>query len=334
MYVHNPLNRHTALWALFASAADSELQAPVDADLAGRALARYRAHATRSHQRRGLEPPPAVLVEDDRELITTFRRFLPAFLDRYGLPAGVADFVVIFPGSAAADARSDTVGNERLVYVTAGMLDGIEIFAWTVSLSARLNELAIPILATLEERPPEKVPLAWVALSGLSLPGHLVSEVIAEARGGPELIALLQRDADLISVVHARPSVIRYRLSYFLMQLMMRAVRRAWVAGEPVDDIPRESPPDSPVDARYLAVLTLTFVVMHEFGHHMLSHNTIGFRRKSDRDRVCRHALRCIRGGVPRCADLALPWQWFLVRTRRRCVRDRDRGRVRPRADA
>ncbi|GLH96579.1 tetratricopeptide repeat protein [Phytohabitans aurantiacus] len=278
MYVHNPLNAHTPVYARFVAARDGAEPPPRDAELAARALARYRTHALRLYRARGLEPPDAAPAEDDRELVSAFRRFLPGLVEGSPLAGAVAGIPVIFPRTAVPDARADSVDDQPVVYVSAGTLDVIELFARTVSRCARLNELALPALRELEPDPPAAVPLAWLTVGGDQWVGLRVRDLLAEAPAGPELRErLCGATAGVAPVSNA--GLARHRLSYCLMQLVMRAVRRAREGVPGAVDLPDEQPDgQSPIEPAYLAQLTLGFVVLHEIGHHVLGHNEIGFR--------------------------------------------------------
>jgi tetratricopeptide (TPR) repeat protein len=278
VYVHNPLNAHTAMYARFVAARDGTDPPPCDADLPGRALARYRTHALRLYRARGLEPPDAAPGEDDRALASTFRRFLPGLVEGSPLAGAVAGVPVIFPRTVVPDARADSVDDQPVVYVSGGTLDVIELFARTVSRCARLNELALPVLRELEPDPPAAVPLAWLTVGADQWVGLRVDELLAEAPTGPDLRERLCGANTAVAPV-SNAGLARHRLSHCLTQLVMRAVRRAREGAPAAVDLPDE-PPDgpSPIDPAYLAQLTLGFVVLHEIGHHVLGHNEIGFR--------------------------------------------------------
>ncbi|MCW6009114.1 tetratricopeptide repeat protein, partial [Micromonospora sp. CPCC 205371] len=278
MYVHNPLNAQTAVYARFVAARDGAEPPRRDAELAARALTRYQEHARRLYRAQGLEPPDAAPGEDERELVPAFRRFLPALVEGSPLAGAVAGIPVIFPSTVVPDARADSIGEQPVVYVSAGTLDVIELFARTVSRCARLNELALPALRELEPDPPAAVPLAWLTVGGDQWVGLGVRELLTEVPTGAELRErLCGATAGVAPVSNA--GLARHRLSYCLMQLVMRAVRRAREGTPGAVDLPDE-PPDgtSPIDPAYLAQLTLGFVVLHEIGHHVLGHNEIGFR--------------------------------------------------------
>ncbi|MEH1129894.1 tetratricopeptide repeat protein [Micromonospora sp. CPCC 206061] len=278
MYLHNPLNAHTAVYARFVTARDGAEPPPCDAELAGRALTRYQAHALRLYRTRGLEPPEAAPGEDERGLVSTFRRFLPGLVEGSPLAGAVAAVPVIFPRTVVPDARADAIDGQPVVYVSGGTLDVIELFARTVSRCARLNELALPVLRDLEPDPPAAVPLPWLTVGADQWVGLRVDELLAEAPGGPALRERLCGAMAALAPV-SNAGLARHRLSYCLMQLVMRAVRRARQGAPGAVFLPDE-PPDgpSPIDPVYLAQLTLGFVVLHEIGHHVLGHNEIGFR--------------------------------------------------------
>ena len=67
-----------------------------------------------------------------------------------------------------ACARIERDGRRRCLL---GMLDAIELFAGTVSICARLNQIALPSVTALEEGLPDQVALAWLTLVGDAWPG-------------------------------------------------------------------------------------------------------------------------------------------------------------------
>lgn len=278
MYAHNPLNAHAAAYARFVAARDAAEQPARDTELAGRALRRYGTHALRLYRARGLEPPEQAVAEDDRDLVAVFRRFLPQLVEGSPLAGAVAGIPVIFPRTVVPDARADAAGDQPVVYVSAGTLDVIELFARTVSRCARLNELALPVLRELEPNPPDAVALAWLTIHADQWIGLRVRDLLAEAPAGEPLRERLC-GVDPGTAPRVAAGRARHRLSYCLTQLVMRAVRRARECVPGAVDLPADAiDGPSPIDPAYLAQLTLAFVVLHEIGHHVLGHNEIGFR--------------------------------------------------------
>ncbi|HEY1340506.1 MAG TPA: tetratricopeptide repeat protein, partial [Bryobacteraceae bacterium] len=97
-------------------------------------------------------------------------------------------------------------------------------------------------------------------------------------RGARELRTLLFDQADF-AADRLQPGIARYHLSHYLMQMMMRALRRATDGGRDEALDLGQAPVDSwPVDRDFLELLTLSFVVLHEIGHITLGHNRPGYR--------------------------------------------------------
>ena len=241
---------------------------------------RYRVHVLARTQLRSRVP--SVLSEDSRPLVQRFRRVFPSLLAHSDLAGTAKEIVnavaVAFPDVSFADARAIETDECGIVFVTSAMLDAIELFARTVSVCARLNLQALPALAAAEDRPPDTVPLTWLTLTGDGIPGMTVSELLDDPPPSDRLQWELVRYLDFMP--RLAPGLGRWKLSHYLMQIMMRAVRRTTAEGwDGIGRYPRDLPPDiSPVDGDYLATLTLAYVALHEVGHLLLSHNEIGFR--------------------------------------------------------
>jgi Tfp pilus assembly protein PilF len=186
---------------------------------------------------------------------------------------------IAFPSTALLDARSLEDRGRRAAFVTSGMLDAIELFARTVSCCARLNQQALSDLAEIEERPPEHVALAWMPVRGDRLPGLTISELLEVDRNPDALRALLFSMADF-AAGRLQPGIARHHLAHYLTQMMLRVIRRAthhgWDPAYSHGQRHRVAP--SPIDARFLELITLSFVALHELGHIALGHNGIGYR--------------------------------------------------------
>jgi hypothetical protein len=275
MFVYNPLSGNTELFALYESANSGAVQERRDPEL----LRGYRSYALGLHQSTGLNSVPAVLVADDRKLVRKFRAFLPVFLEMADSAASVAKGISVeFPSVSVSDARADLVAGRKVAYVTSGKLDAIELFADTVSTCAGLNLLALPALIEVSNFSGEGVPLAWLSLRSDTLRGMSVSELLTRVERGSTVDSAIHSFVRSMSP-RIQPGYYAYLLSYYLMQLLMRQIRRS--AGQRFDHRPTLHNPLSPrslIDRDYLAVLTLSFVVLHEVSHHPLQHNTIGFQ--------------------------------------------------------
>jgi hypothetical protein len=75
-----------------------------------------------------------------------------------------------------------------------------------------------------------------------------------------------------------RPGFYSYLMSYYLMQLLMRQFRRTSKEGWGGGPRLHNPPAFQQIDRDYLAVLTLSFIVLHEIAHHPLRHTEIGFQ--------------------------------------------------------
>ncbi len=291
MFVYNPLNTHTELYALYESASGRDVAAPPDAEL----VLLYKPYS--GGGRGASAGPRAALKEDSRELTVRFGRFFSTLIEHTNLLPEVAALPVVFPQVLKSDARCVAAGGHQVVFVTSGMLDAIELFANTVSACARLNELALPALAEVEDQPPEKVPLAWLTLTGDAIPGMTVGGLLEREAGADQVNAALFEYMDW-AAQPLWPGLARYRLSHYLMQLMMRAIRRSvhegW-GGARGYSHERPSVP-LPIDRQYLETLALAFVVLHELGHLALGHNEIGFRGRPDEVGLADGLLEATRG--------------------------------------
>jgi len=269
MYVHNPLGGG-ALFDLHTASLDREAIAPVRDEAA---LRRYRTHAVRLTKVRGLRVPPALLGEDDRDLVARFRRFYPALVERTALRHWIGRVPVVFPAAGVSDARADSVDGRPVTYVSSGKLDAIELVARTVALCTRLNELAVDDFIRLDEpSTTDEIALSWLNVTGDVFPGATVPELSRlDGPGVRETLLGWVRTAS----PDLRPAYARMVLSRCLTQLTLNTIRRGGEAPDP----PATT---SPIDAGYLAVLMLTFVVLHEIAHLVLGHNEIGFRGSPD----------------------------------------------------
>ena len=271
MFIYNPLNVHGELFAVFSEAAERDVPAQRREDL----LALYRPFAL------GRRPAgvavPAALQEDERDLTARFRAFFPGLVEHSNLRREVGEVPVLFPAVAVADARCVERDGRQAVFISSAMLDAIELFAGTVSICARLNQIALPSVTALEQALPDQVALAWLTLVGDAWPGMTVAALLQRGARADELLDVLVDENDW-AADGLRSGLTCYRLSHLLMQLMLRAIRRSarhgWdgVHGYPRDPIAGPLP----VDRDFLAVLALAFVVLHEIGHLALGHNEIG----------------------------------------------------------
>jgi tetratricopeptide (TPR) repeat protein len=271
VFLYNPLNVHGELFALFAAASQRDVAGQRRGDL----LALYRPFAL--GRRLAGVAIPAALEEDARPLTARFRAFFPGLVELSDLRSEIGEVPIVFPQVAVADARCIELDGHQAVFVSSAMLDAIELFASTVSICARLNQIALPSVTALEERLPDQVALAWLTLVGDAWPGMTVAALLERGSSRDELLDVLVDESDW-AADGLRPGLTCYRLSHLLMQLMMRAIRRSARRGwDGAHGYPREPIGGAlPVERDFLAVLALAFVVLHEIGHLALGHNEIG----------------------------------------------------------
>ena len=280
VFVYHPLGPKTPLFELWreASKQRQRRQPTVSPEL----LKRYRSHV--AARLRGATSPSGDLKEDRRKLVQLFRAFFPVFLERIGAPPDRTDIPVTFPTLALFDARVAEVGQQRGIFVTSRVLDVIELFAHTMSLCARLNGLASPVLCAREDPPPPHILLAWMPLYNHGLEGFTLRELL------PLLLAAnatqhLKRY--IFAAVRWRSKEAtrawgRHRLAAYLAQIMLasmeRLLRAEVVGGEELLDIAGDLASCDEalsMDSRYLATVVLTFLVLHEHAHIAHRHNSL-----------------------------------------------------------
>ncbi len=149
VFVYHPLGPKTPLFELWREASKQRPreQPAVSPEL----LKRYRSHVVRAATRRGVVPSRARRRTGGNSCNCSARS---SRLSSGGsVPRRtVLDIPVTFPTLALFDARVAEAGQQRGIFVTSRVLDVIELFARTMSLCARLNGLATPVLCALEFR--------------------------------------------------------------------------------------------------------------------------------------------------------------------------------------
>jgi hypothetical protein len=243
---------------------------------------RYRSHV--AARLRGIASFPADLKEDRREIVQIFRAFFPVFLERIGAPPDRTEIPVTFPTLALFGARVAEVGQQRGIFVTSRVLVIIELFARTMSLCARLNGLASPVLCALEDPPPPHILLAWMPLYNHGLEGFTLRELLPLPLAAN---ARQQLKRHIFTAAYWRSEEAsrawgRHRLAAYLAQIMLasmeRLLRAEVVGGEELLDIAGDlasCDEAMSMDARYLAALVLTFLVLHEHAHIAHRHNSL-----------------------------------------------------------
>lgn len=276
MEIYNPLRSGSELHRIYSTSLARELPEGLAEERRAELLRRYRPYALRLARARGVDGPPAELEEDRRELVDMFRRFFAEVSRRIQLGPVISRVPILFPRTPVSDGRVDGEGSQAAVYISSGKLDALELFAGTVSICARLNEMAIAGYVEVgEPSVSDIIALPWLSLDGDATPWLDIGR-------------LLESDPDVQHVARAvfgpnwpdspirRAAFARQTVSRCLLLLMMRAIRQGaesgWAAIPELPDVA------SPIDRCYLAVLALTFVVFHEIGHILGGHNEIGFR--------------------------------------------------------
>jgi tetratricopeptide (TPR) repeat protein len=276
MEIYNPLRGGSELYRIYSTSLARELPEGAEEERRAELLRRYRPYALRLARARGVEGPPVELEEDERELVGVFRRFFAEVSGRILLGPAISRVPILFPQTPVSDGRVGGEGSQAAVYISSGKLDALELFAGTVSICARLNEMAVAGYVEVgEPSVTDIIPLPWLSLVGDAAPWLNI--------GG-----LLESDADVQQVAREvfgpnwpdspirRAAFARQTMSRCLLHLMMRAIRQGaesgWAAVPELPDVA------SPIDRRYLAVLALTFVIFHEIGHILGGHNEIGLR--------------------------------------------------------
>jgi hypothetical protein len=280
IFVYHPLGPKAPLFELWREAIAQRGQAsPV---VPPELLKHYRAHLA-ARPRGGVSVPDEIKEHHGR-LAQDFRAFFPVFLERIGAPPDRARIPVSFPALALFDARAAEVGEQRGIFVSSRALEVIGLFARTMSLCARLNGLATPVLAGHQDPPPPHVLLAWLALRNDGLPGFSLQELLQLP---PAWNVKRQLEQTIFTTVQGFTEEVnhawsRHRLAAYLAQAALVAMERllrgdGWEAGDLLE-IPEELPPceeAASLDARYLATVVLTFLVLHEHGHLAHRHNSL-----------------------------------------------------------
>lgn len=280
VFVYHPLGPKAPLCELWREATAHRSRERIDVSPALRK--RYRSHI--AARRGGAQALPDEFHEDKRQLVQDFRAFFPIFLERIGAPPDQAKIPVSFPTLGLFDARVAEIEEERGIFVTSAVLDVIELFARTMSLCARLNGLAAPVLSALEDPPPPHILLAWLPLNNglmarFTLEGllRLPWAMSVKRQLKQEIFTTVPGFSDEAS--HAWS---RHRLAGYLAQSMLvtmeQRLRGDALATADLLGIPGNLPPCDgalSMDARYLATVVLTFVVLHEHAHIAHRHNSL-----------------------------------------------------------
>jgi hypothetical protein len=307
-YVYHPLGPFTPLFELWKSAVSG--QPPSAASVPPELLKQYRLHLAarlRDPKRAKGAALPDLFEEDRRPLVQQFRAFLPLFLARIGAPPERAQGPVSFPKFDIFDARGTEGKQMDAIFVSSRVLDIVELFARTMSLCARLNGLALPILIGAEDPPPPFVALAWLPLMDIGVPGLSLSDL-----GGVRNSQLREKVFEHFGALpeESRRASGRWKLTHYLAQAMLLAMERLLRAdgceGEGFLDVPKLLPQpttDMTLDAQYLANLVLAFIVLHEHAHLLHQHNSFEPLQEDPQmkkivDGMMRHAQEHGDGGV------------------------------------
>jgi len=280
LFVYHPLGPKAPLFGLWREASAQRPQDPAIAS--PELLKRYRSHlaARLPGARLALRDPK----DDKRQLVRDFRAFFPVFLERIGAPPYRAGLPACFPKIGLFDARVVESGQQCGIFVTSRVLDVIELFARTMSLCARLNGLATPVLCAFQDPPPPHVLLAWMPFTNEGLTGFTLRELMPLPQAGNLRHELARQIFSAVPgfSVEAGRAWARHRLAAYLAQIMLasmeRLVRTDAATDEELLSIAGELPrcdEAMSIDARYLATVVLTFMVLHEHAHVAHRHNSL-----------------------------------------------------------
>jgi hypothetical protein len=288
-YVYHPLGPYSVPYAAYLDwSQGAASRSRPDATLATAreaVLRRYRPlleHANGQRDGEARASIPDTLSEDGRPLVRTFQAFFPAFLEKTDLPPAFAGTPLCFPQADIFDARCLTHRGEAAIVVTSRTLDIIEFFANAMSLCVRLNGQALPGLLSLGPAS-EPLALAWIAVTSDVMQGTTLDDVLQRACAGNIEQAL--REELFVRRLPAAGSEARraagqHFTAHYIGQLTMRAlnrlVRHGGADGEACLKIVQPLPSggdNGTIDAQFLALLILTFIVLHEIGHQLLRHN-------------------------------------------------------------
>ena len=278
-FVYHPLGPDTPLFALWQEAIGQRRRE--DATVPPDVMRRYRSHLSAQLRNAKHAPLPDRLEDDQRELVRQFRAFFPMFLKRIGAPDRVAQIPVSFPKLDFFDARATEADNKRAIFVSSRALDLIELFARTMSLCARLNGLAIPILCQAQQPPPKFLVLAWMPLLTESLPGFSLDS-LRKLPAGPQAEGPLRKELFGAFQGDLRQAMGRWRLTHYLAGAMLLAMGRMLRGDGREEQLLFKTasalqPCDAAgsIDSRYLATLVLTFIALHEHAHLAHRHQSL-----------------------------------------------------------
>jgi hypothetical protein len=269
--VYHPLGPTTPLFTLWRTAISQAGHQPVMVQ--AQVLKRYGAHLSARLAR--ISPKPAIVIpnvldEDRRLSVRDFRAFFPVFLMRIGAPPDRAEIPVAFPSLPIFDARVVEAGLDRAIFLSSRLLDVVDVFARAVSLNARVfermrQELAAPSQSLVL---PTWYPLMDVGLSLTELCDLPLGKVRETVFHAPD-----------VSPAN-RTAYGRRRLTHYLAQAMFLIMERlvggsADEAAACLDAMKAGAAEAEPsLDARYIATVVLTFIVLHEHAHLAHGHNS------------------------------------------------------------
>src|SRR5262249_11409925 len=134
---------------------------------------------------------------------------------------------LVFPDLDLFDARCLEVDHTPAVFLTSRVLELARCFARTVSLCARLNDLAAPsVLATTQpDQLPQRVMLAWQTFRAAPQLRILIDSMLQMPAGTAQKEGVLEMvfDQQWFSPEHRRGHA-RAMVSFYLIQMMLQAV--------------------------------------------------------------------------------------------------------------
>jgi hypothetical protein len=271
--VYHPLNTATPLFELWrtAVARGASVPLPVPHDVAKRYLAHVGARLAMSALPAAASVP-GVLEEDGRQSVRDFRAFFPAFMEHIGAHPDLARIPISFPTLDIFDGRVVETRGATGIFLSSRLLDVIDVFARAVTLNVRIFDRILRDSTDGAQSlvMPTWYPLLDVGLKLEDLTRNPTARVRAEVFRAPAEVA-----------PENRTGYGRRQLTHYVAQAMFFVMERL-VSGGPDDAAAcigalrsgGGSTTCPGLDARYLATMALTFIVLHEHAHLAYGHNS------------------------------------------------------------
>jgi hypothetical protein len=222
--------------------------------------------------------------EDKSELAAQTRAYFTEVIEHSDLPLEAMSAKLVFPDTRLFDARCIEVSGTPVIFLTSRVLELARCFGRTVSLCARLNDLAAP--SVLETTDPDKLPprvlLAWETIQGAGQLRVLIDSLLQLPPGREQKEGVLKMvfDQEWFRPEHRRGHA-RAMISFYLIQMMLQGVSNAIHGRAGVESVldaatdPEIGGSPQTIDSEYLTLLILVFIVLHELGHLVLGHNRL-----------------------------------------------------------